>query len=108
MRPEDIKRLYASESSATDEESRQTQHEARTDPEQARRLIKVIYAMSTEDRDFAMLLRLFLEGTLMRYIEERATADDTEALLQSNLLVDLMNATMRRVQRGKSRTARSA
>lgn len=108
MRPEDIKRLYAAESAATDEESRETQERARTDPEEARRLLQVLYVMSTEDRDFAMLLRLFLEGTLMRHIEARAASDPAEALLQSNLLIDLMQATMRRTPRGKPKTARSA
>lgn len=108
MRPEDIRRLYAEESEATDEEARETQQRARSDPEEARRLLKVLYAMSTQDRDFAMLLRLWLEGTLMRHLEECAAADDAEALKQANLLIDLMQATMRRVPRGKPRTARSA
>lgn len=64
----------------------------------------VLYSMSVEDRDFAMLLRLFLEGTTMRLIEERAAADDAEALKCSNLIVDLMQMTMRRVPRGRQST----
>lgn len=110
MKPEDIRRLYAEESAASDEEYTRNQQQARTDPEEARRLMQVLYAMSTEDRDFAMLLKLFLEGTLMRTIEERAKADDAFALECSNLIADLMQATMRPVQRGRQagKTARSA
>lgn len=110
MRPEDIRRLYAEESAATDDEFYQSQQKARTDPDEARRLIQVLYAMSVEDRDFAMLLRLFLEGTTMRLIEERAKADDAEALKCSNLIVDLMQMTMRRTPRGRqaAKTTKSA
>lgn len=104
MRPEDIRRLYAEESAATDDEFARSQQRARTDPEEARRLMHVLYSMSVEDRDFAMLLRLFLEGTTMRLIEERAAADDAEALKCSNLIVDLMQMTMRRVPRGRQST----
>lgn len=110
MRPEDIRKLYASEDAATDQEAHKTQQEARTDPDQARRLIQVLYSMSVEDRDFAMLLRLFLEGTTMRHIQERVEADDDEALKCSNLIVDLMQMTMRPVQRGRqsAKKAKSA
>ena len=109
MRAEDIRKLYAEESAADDDEARAHQQQARTDPDEARRLLAVLYAMSTEDRSFAMLLELFLQGTTMRYIQERA-ADDAEALKQSNLIVDLMQATMRRTPRGRQsgKTARSA
>lgn len=110
MRPEDIRRLYASESEATDQEAKETQEQARTDPDQARRLMQVLFAMSVEDRDFALLLRLFLEGTTMRHIQERAEADDEEALKCSNLIVDLMQMTMQPVQRGRqsAKKAKSA
>lgn len=110
MKPEDIRRLYAEESAATDEEARETQQEARADPDQARRLIAVLYSMSVEDASFAMLLRLFLEGTTMRHIQERAEVDDEEALKCSNLIVDLMQMTMRRTPRGRqsTKTTRSA
>jgi hypothetical protein len=110
MRPEDIRRIYAEEAAADDAEAHATQTEARTDPEAARKLLAVLYAMSVEDRSFALLLRLFMEGTTMRYIEERMAADDAEALKCSNLIVDLMQATMQRTPRGRqsTKTTRSA
>lgn len=108
MRPEDIRRLYAEESAATDEEARDSQQRARTDPDEARALIKTLYAMSTEDRAFAVLLRMFLEASMMRLIEEHAAEDDSFALDSGKLIIDLMNMTMRPVPRGKPKTARSA
>ena len=108
MKPDDIRRLYAAEDPATASEAAQTREAARTDPEQARRLVQVLYAMSVEDRDFAMLLKLFLEGMTMRLIEERAASDDQFALDCAKLITDLMEATMRRTPRGKPRTAKTA
>lgn len=108
MRPDDIRRLYAAEDPATASEAARTREEARTDPDQARRLVQVLYAMSVEDRDFAMLLKLFLEGVTMRLIEERAASDDPFALECATLITDLMDATMRRTPRGKPRTAKTA
>ncbi len=111
MKPEDIRKLYAAEDAATEDEARQTQQEVRTDPEAARNLIKVVYSMSVEDRAFAMLLRLFIEGTVMKMIEDRAREDDDFALHCGNLLADLMQATMRPVQRagsGRHKKTRSA
>jgi hypothetical protein len=109
MRPEDIRRMYRGEEPATEEEHRQTRAQARTDPEEARRFLHVLYAMSTEDASFAMLLRLFLEGMQMRLIEERAAADDAFALDCAKLITDLMDATtMRPTPRGKPRPTRSA
>ena len=108
MRPDDIRRLYAAEEAATASEAARTREEARTDPEAARKLLRVLYAMSTEDRDFAMLLRLFLEGMTMRLIEERAASDDQFALECAKLITDLMDATMKKTPRGKPRTAKTA
>ena len=53
MRPDDIRRLYAAETEATASEAARTREEARSDPDQARRLVQVLYAMSVEDRIFA-------------------------------------------------------
>ena len=108
MRPDDIRRLYAAEDPATASEAARTREEARTDPDQARRLVQVLYAMSVEDRDFAMLLKLFLEGMTMRLIEERAASDDQFALDCAKLITDLMDATMKKTPRGKPRTAKTA
>ena len=96
MRPEDIRRMYRGEEPATEEEHRQTRAQARTDPEEARRFLQVLYAMSTEDASFAM-----------RLIEGRAAADDAFALDCAKLITDLMDA-MRPTPRGKPRPTRSA
>lgn len=104
MTPEDLRKMYRDEEPATDDEARETAEEVRTDPDQARWLIQALYSMSVEDRDFAMLLRLFLEGTAMRHIQERATKDDEEALKCSNLIVDLMQMTMWRTPHGRQAT----
>ena len=101
MRPEDIRRLYHAETEASAEEARETAQEARSDPAQARRLLKVLYSLSVEDASFAMLLKLFLEGMLMRLIEERAETDDAYALECAALITDLMEATMRKTPRGR-------
>jgi len=107
MRPEDIRRLYREVDPATAQEAASAASEARTDPEQARRVIAVLYSLSVEDRVFAMLLKLFLEGMLMRLIEERAQQDDGYALICGQLIVELMEK-MQPPMRGRARPAKSA
>lgn len=109
MKPEDIRNLYREEGEATAEEAADTYRQIRTDPETARAHLKVVYSLSVEDREFAMLLRLFLEGMLMRQIEERAMSDDAYALECGNLMLDLQAAMKpASVPRGKPKKARSA
>jgi hypothetical protein len=105
MKSEDIRRLYRAVDEATAAEAAETANEARRDPEQARRLIKTLYSLSVEDRNFAMLLDMFLEGMLMRFIEERAN-DDLYALECGQLIVELMEKALP-PERGR-KTARSA
>lgn len=111
MKPEDIRQLYRDEDAATDEEAAQTRQDVTTDPEQARRYLASVYALSTEDRDFALLLKLFLEGMLMRLIQERAEQDDAYALDCAKLITSLMD-TMKApppTPRGRqNRTAKTA
>lgn len=107
MTPEEIRRLYRREREATDAEFAATVEEVRTDPDAARRLIAVLYSLSVEDRDFAVMLKLFLEGALMRLVEDRAAADDAFAGACGVLITDLMRATMR-PPRGKERPAKTA
>lgn len=107
MKPEDIRRLYRQVDAATEQEAAELHAELRTDPEQARRFLKVIYSLSVEDQQFAVLLRLFLEGMLMRTIEEVAASNDDYALQCAELLIGLMNG-MKRPPHGKARTAKSA
>lgn len=107
MKPDDIRRLYHEVDAATATEAAETASAARTDPEQARKLLKVLYSLSVEDRAFALLLQLFLDGMLMRLIEERAATDDAFALECGTLIVELMEK-MLPPPRGRPRTARSA
>lgn len=106
MKAEDIRRMYRAVDPATATEAAETANEARRDPEQARRLIKTLYSLSVEDRTFALLLRMFLEGMLMRLIEDRAN-DDLYALECGRLIVELMEK-MTIPERGRPKTARSA
>lgn len=107
MRAEDIRKLYRDVDPATAHEAAETANEARTNPEQARRLLKVAYSLSVEDRTFALLLKLFLEGMLMRLIEERANGDAAYAIECAGLILDLMEK-MAPPPRGKPKTTKTA
>jgi hypothetical protein len=109
MRPEDIRKLYRQETAATEEEARQAQQEAKTDPEQARRLILTLYALAGEDATFHALHKLVLEAALMQLIVIRAADDDQFALQMAELIIEGMERlTPKRTPRGKMRTTRSA
>ena len=107
MRPEDIRRLYRDVDPATAREAAETANEARADPDQARRLIRVIYSLSVEDRAFALLLHMFLEASMMRLVEEHAEQDDDFARDCAQLITDLMDK-MAPASRGRARPTRSA
>lgn len=107
MKPEDIRRIYRQEQAASEAEFRTVAEEARTDPATARRLLAVLYSLSVEDRSFATLLHLFIEGMMMQFIQERAKGDDAYALECGSLIIDLMRDTMR-PPRGKPRSAKTA
>lgn len=107
MKAEDIRRLYRAVDPGTAEEAAETASEAQTDPDQARRLIQVLYSLSVEDRTFALLLHMFLEGMLMRLIQERAEGDDAYAVECGKLIVGLMEG-MARPGRGRVRPTKSA
>jgi hypothetical protein len=107
MKADDIRRLYRAVDPAMAQEAAETANEARTDPVQARRLIKTLYSLSVEDRAFAMLLRMFLEASMMRLVEEHAEQDDAFALDCAKLITDLMER-MTPPARGRARPAKSA
>ena len=107
MKPEDIRRMWHQETPATEQEAADLREQLRTDPEQARRFLNVIYSLSVEHRETAALLKLFMEGMLLRLIEERAATDDAYALECAALITGLMDG-MKRPPRGKARTAKSA
>lgn len=110
MRPEDIRKLYASERPATDEEAAQGFRQMRVDPSEARAAIQTLAALATEDTSFAMLLGLFNTRMIGALIAERIAQDDQFALLAGRTLADLMEATSRRrTPRGKpGRTTKTA
>jgi hypothetical protein len=104
MTPEDLRKLYRSEPEATDEEARDAANEARTDPDQARRLLVLLYALAGEERAFGQLLQLVLQAGTMQLLVQAAEADDTFALRMAELILDGMEqmaATLRRTPRGK-------
>jgi hypothetical protein len=109
MRPEDIRRLYASESPATDDEARETAHEARTDSDQARRLLLTMYTLAGEDRVFDQLLQIVIKAGTMQLLAQAAAEDDTFALHMAELILDGMEELARpaRGRQGakKARTA---
>jgi hypothetical protein len=90
MTPDDIRRLYRDETPATDEEARETAHEARTDPDQARRLLLTFYSLAGEDREIDQLLQLVLKAGTMQLLAQAATHDDTFALRMAELILDGM------------------
>ena len=110
MTPDDLRKLYASESPATDDEARATAHEARTDPDQARRLLLTLYTLAGEDRVFDQLLQLVIKAGTMQLLAEYAARDDAFALKLAELILDGMEELARPVARGRqaAKKARTA
>lgn len=110
MKPEDIRKLYREEDAATEEEARRTQQEARTDPDQARRLLLTLYALAGEDEHFNAVLNLVMKVATMQLIAIKVHEDDDFALKIAEVITDAMEQLKpgSRVQRGKAKTARSA
>jgi hypothetical protein len=108
--PDDIRRLYASESPATDDEARETAHEARTDPDQARRLLVTFYSLASADREIDQLLQLVIKAGTMQLLAQAAAEDDTFALHMAELILDGMEELARPVARGRqaAKKARTA
>jgi hypothetical protein len=77
----------------TVEEVRRLINQAATDPEQARRLITIVYGLSVDDPAFTKLLSLFLGATMMWLIEEHADQDDDFACRCGAIIRDLMDRT---------------
>lgn len=108
MKPEDIRKLYREVDAATFSEAAQTTEEIRTDAEQARRFIQTMYALASEDPEFAKLYRLWLENMMSLLLSERIEADDAFALKGGELLIGLMARTSERTPRGKPKHPKSA
>jgi len=112
MTPEEIKHLYETEPAASEQEARETEQEAMTDPEQARRFLQTMYVLSTEDPAFMDLLQSFLATMWSLKVKEWAMADDAYALTcaqQAIKIMELMKqGAPKKTPRGKPKTARSA
>lgn len=112
MTLEDLRKLYRDEDAATDDEAHKTADEARTDPEQARRLLITLYALAGEDRIYEQLLDLVLKvGTMQLLVQ--AAEDDAFALHMAELILDGMETMAKaasRTPRGRqaARKAKSA
>jgi len=90
VKPEDIRKLYASEDAADLDEARATEQELRTDPEQARRLLLTFYSLAGDDREIDQLLQLVLKAGTMQLLAQAAASDDTFALRMAELILDGM------------------
>ncbi|HEU4321852.1 MAG TPA: hypothetical protein VFS21_01770 [Roseiflexaceae bacterium] len=106
MTPDQIRAFFRETEPASAAEAAATIEEAKSDPEAARELLDAVYSLSVEDPSIAQLLNMFVEGTVLRYIRERAEADDAEALRCAELLTGLMEGTKRMLRptpRGRPR-----
>lgn len=99
MTPEDIRKLYAEETEASPDEARETAEDARTDPDQARRLIVTLYSLAGEDRAFDQLLSLILKVGTMQLLVQASEADDTFALRMAELILDGMEQMAKMAER---------
>lgn len=99
MNADDIRRLYRSEDAANDDEARATEQEARTDPDQARRLLVTLYSLAGEDQSFDRLLQLVLKVGMMQLLIQSAEQSDTFALQMSELILDGMEQMAKRAAR---------
>ena len=99
MTPEDIRKMYRAEPEATDDEARATSQEARTDPDQARRLLLTLYALAGEDLVFDQLLQFVLKVGTMQLLVQASEADDTFALRMAELILDGMEQMAKQAAR---------
>lgn len=90
MTPEDIRQMYRDADPASQQEAQREANEARTDPNQARRLLVTLYALAGEDRDFDQLLYLVLKVGTMQLLVMAAEESDTFALHLAELILDGM------------------
>lgn len=112
MKPDDIRKLYRAESAADDAEARETQQDARTNPDTARALLLTLYSLAGEDREFDQLLQLVLKVGMMQLLVQEAEQSDRFALQMAETIIDGMETLKpdSRVQRGRqaAKKAKSA
>lgn len=108
MKAEDIRRLYREVEAASDEDAQATQDEVRSSPDAARKLFAVICALSSQDREFGILLNRVCSAALVDLLTERLATDDAYAVRMGQLIISVKNTLMpaAKVKRGKqARTA---
>lgn len=99
MTPEDLRKMYRDEPEATDDEAREAQQEARTDPDQARRLLILLYSLAGEDQVFGELLNLVIKVGTMQLIATKTHEDDDFALKMAELILDGMETMAKQAAR---------
>jgi len=103
VKPDDIRRLYARERAATDEEAAQTEADARSDPEIARAMWETTIAIAPTEPATAHVLSIALGDLIIALISERVAADDAWALKAAAVIFEAQRRTSRppRTPRGK-------
>jgi len=114
MNIDDIRKIYRSENAASDDEASETAQEARTDPDQARRLLVTLYGLAGEDQVFDQLLQLLLKVGTMQLLVQAAETNDRFALQMAEVILDGMEqmakSAAQRTPRGRqgAKKARTA
>jgi len=113
MRPKDIREIYAEEQPATLEEARRIAHEARENPDQARRLLVTLYSLAGADANFDMLLQLILKVGTMQLLLQEAKESDTFALHMADLILSGMEqiipiGSQEKPQRGRQNAKKAS
>jgi hypothetical protein len=115
MTPEELREMFAKEQPATDAEAAETCERIRTDPDEARTMLLVLYSIANTDPAFMTVLHRVLFAATMELLHRATLADDVFALKIGVLITEAMDdvATAGRtrptVSRGKpAKTTRSA
>lgn len=111
LTPEQIRRLYRDEDAATSDEARETAESVKNDPDQARRMLLVLYVLAGEDAQFNELLSLVVRVGSMQLIAMAAHEDDDFAKRMGELIIEGMERIAKintPTPRGKVKKAKSA
>lgn len=108
MTPDALRRLYRDSEAASSAESRENAELTKTDPEHARRMLLTLYALGSEDRQFAALVDLVVRVATMQLIAMAAHQDDEFAKRIGEVIIEGMETIAKantRTPRGKVKTA---
>lgn len=109
--PDGIRQLYRDSETASSAEAREMAEAIKNDPDEARRMLKALYALGSEDRQIAELVDLVTRVGAMQLIAMAAHQDDEFAKRIGEVIVEGMETIARinsrpaRVPRGKVKTA---